>query len=55
MYFDTYSPALLFFVETTSQFDAYIHSEEAWGGIECLPLLLLYLPMLRLKELAKDV
>lgn len=33
MYFDTYSPALRFFVETTSQFDSCIHSEEAWGGV----------------------
>lgn len=54
MYFDTYSPALRFFVETTSQFDSCIHSEEAWGGIEFLAVLL-YVPMLRLKELAKDV
>lgn len=54
MYFDTYSPALRFFVETTSQFDSCIHSEEAWGGIEFLPVLL-FVPMLRLKELANDV
>ena len=32
VYFDTYCPALLFFVETTSQFDFCVDPEEAWGG-----------------------